>query len=100
MVQNVGQQAQMILSQPLKLDIYIQAKYLDIYIWARYLVSLLPIETPGTDALDKVKSYFWDMYICYYFHSLTVPHPYICVLIVIVVSAQIIMGAGVSSREM
>ena len=54
MVQNVGQQAEMILSQPLKLDIYIQAKYLDIYIWARYLVSLLPIETPGTDALDKV----------------------------------------------
>ena len=53
MVQNVGQQAQMILSQPLKLDIYIQAKYLDIYIWARrYLVSLLPIETPGSDALD------------------------------------------------
>ena len=53
-VQNVGQQAEMILSQPLKLDIYIQAKYLDIYIWARYLVSLLPIETPGTDALDRV----------------------------------------------
>ena len=92
-VQNVGQEAQMILSQPLKLDIYIQDIYLQISV-SRQDIQFPFCPQKQLAQMLWIKCYYLDMFICYYFHCFK---SLILICVLIVVSAQIIMGAGVSS---
>ena len=68
----------MILSQPLKLDIYIQDKYLQISI-SRQDIQFPFCPQKQLAQMLWIKCYYLDMYICYYFHSLKVSHPHMCV---------------------